>query len=434
MDLTKIGVEKIPGKVKEYAEEKAQSRSNLYIAFLEYKRGEAIERVFSARRYSKKGVLITEILRRATGKSRTVCKNLLYAPVCGYVAVYEAKDKYSHSGGYPCLVFPKEEFDKWDIATVPVGVGRILINPEKLREIPEFKYCGYSGGDVISYLTAYRKDNRVEMFGKMGLGLSPVLMRRAKADGQFRRWLWDNHNAVAIYGVQASLYAYEHGMTVEEARRVCYVKNQLDRLVATRIPAISGTTLDRQRVLDYVDDNDINYASYNDYLEALKALKYDLCDTKNIYPRDFDRMHGLRTAEYESFKEKEDRRKRRKLYRAFEKKTKEAKKYEAEGTEFVIIAPHGIEDLKREGKALEHCVGRMGYDKKMADGVSLIMFLRKADEPSVPFVTLEYRIDKRELNQCYGKRDSRPSENVLAFVNAWAANITNMLKEATISG
>lgn len=432
MDLTKIAVDRIPQRVQEYAEEHAQNRGNLYLSFLEYKRGEAIERVFAARRYNKKGVLITEVLRKATGKSKTVCKNLLYAPVCGYVPVYEAKDKYSHSGGYACLIFPKEEFDAWDIAAVPVGIDRVLVNADMLKCVEEFKYCGYSGGDVISYLSAYRKDKRVEMFGKMGLRLSPVLMRKARSDGQFRRFLWDNHVAVGLYGVQAALFAYERGITVEEARRACYVKNQLDRLVSHRVPEICGTKLDRQRVLDYIDSNDINYGSYNDYLEALKALKYDLSDTKNVYPHDFARMHELRAAEYESLKAKEDRRKRAKLYKAFEEKAKQATAYEAQGEKYVIIAPKSVDDLKREGRTLEHCVGKMGYDKKVADGVSLIMFCRAIDAPNTPFVTIEYRLDKKVLNQCYGVKDSRPPEEVITFVNAWADNTTRMLKEGVI--
>ena len=428
MDLMKISVERFPKKVKQYAEEHSHSRGNLYISFIEYKRGEVIERVFAARRYKRKGVLITEILRKSTGKSKTVCKNLLFAPVCGYVPVYEARDKYSNSGGYAIKIFPKEEFDVWDIATVPVGIDRKVVNADMLRNIEEFKYCGYSGGDVISYLTMYRKDKHVEMFGKLCIRLSPVLMRKAKTDGKFRRFLWENHVAIEMYGVQATLYAYEHDVTVDEARRICYLKNQLDRLVVTRIPAISGTSLDRGRVLDYVDYNHINYASYNDYLIAIKALKYDLSDTKNIYPKDFTRMHELRASEYASFMAKEDKRKRSKLYKAFAKKAEQAKKYEAVSAEFVIVAPRGIEDLKREGAVLQHCVGKMGYDKKVADGVSLIMFCRKSDSPHVPFVTIEYRLDIKRLNQCYGLKDSRPPEDVIDFVNAWATNITNSLK------
>ena len=428
MDLSKIKVEAIPSRVREWCEANAGNTASRFGAYLEYIRGEIVGRSFACRRYKRDGDRIDEVLRATTArKSPTIVKDLVYASMGGYIPVWNAEDKYGGYGGWRYKVFDKEEFGKWEKAGAHIGFSFVYINPEILFDIPEFKYCGYSGGCVLSYIKAYRKDKSVEFFGKMGLSLSPVLMKKAKEDGKFRRFLFENHNGVALYGVQAALYAYKHGMTVEEARRACHVKNQLDRLLAYRIPEIVGTKLDRQRVLDYVDSNNINYWSYNDYLKCLKRLKYDLSDTKNIYPKDFERMHEARTAEFAAEEARIDRQKRKKLYQDFRKAAISAKDYEVSGEEYVIVAPFDVQDLVSEGKALSHCVGRMGYDKKMADGISLIMFVRRKEAPDVPFVTIEYRIDRKALAQCYGDHDSRPADDVRAFCEAWADTVTERM-------
>ena len=432
MNLEKIKVKDIPEQVKVWCEDNANNTAFTYGAYYEYICGEVIQRIFATRRYNRYGVRIREVSRAATGhKSPHIVRDFIYNNYGTYVPLFEAEDKYCRCSGWGYKVFDKEDFGKWYPSNGRCGFGYVNINPTMIFDIPEFKYCSYSGNcGLLSYLDSYREDKSIEFFGKMGLSLSPVLIKKAKADKQFRRYLWENHNAVALYGVQATLYAYKHHIpTIEEARRICYVKTQLDRLVVHRLPEIRGTKIDRQRVLDYVDSNDINYASYDDYLKCCKALNLNLSDTKVIYPNDFKRMHDLRSDEYKAHQAKIDRRKRAKLYKSFREKAQRAKQYEYSNENYMIIVPTEISDLIREGDVLSHCVGKMGYDKKMADGVSLIMFCRKTSDPTVPFVTVEYRLDKKALNQCYGFKDSRPNDDVIEFVNSWAADLTQKLQK-----
>ena len=433
MDLSKIMVNDIPEEVTVWCDTHASNTAFTYGAYYEYIRGEVVERIFATRRYKKYGVRIREISRCATGhKSAHIVRDFIYNNFGTYVPLFEAEDKYCHCSGWGYKVFDKGDFGKWSPSNGHCGFGFVSINAAIVLDIPEFKYCGYNGnGGLISYLNAYRKDHDVEFFGKMGIPLSPILIRKAKKDKQFRRFIYDNRNGVALYGAQATLYAYKHSIeSIEKAQQICRFKNQFDRLVATRIPEIRGTKLDRQKVLDYVEFNDIAYASYDDYLKCVKELKLDLSDTKVLYPHDFSRMHELRTAEYAAHQATIDRKKRAKLYREFRNAAKRMKQYERVGDSYSLIVPDDISDLKREGDALSHCVGKMGYDKKMADGLSLIIFCRRNTDLSAPFVTVEYRLDKKALNQCYGYKDSKPDKDVLEFVNAWANELTFALKKS----
>ena len=434
MDLRMINVESIPEEVKAYAEVNAPNTTFLFAAYLEYIDGEVVERTFGIRRYAKKGVRITEVFRRTTGKARSITKNLIRMNgMSGYIAIFDNKDRYVSSYGYRFVAFEGEDFDVWFDDCGLGGFSYTYINAEMVNRIEEFKCCGYSGGDVINYLNAYRKNPKIEFFGKFGIPLRKTLVKKAEKDKAFCKFLSKNADAIYLYGPQAALYAYKHNVSVEEARRICSKRRaQLDR-VNKFIPELAGTKLDKIKCLEWCDKNKIGLSSYDDYLKAIKRIGLDLRDTKNVFPHDFARMHDLRVAEYDSIEAKADRAKRAELYDKFEAAAEKAKVYEAHSEEYVIIAPRQIPDLQREGRILCHCVGKMGYDKKMADGKSLIMFLRHADVPTEPFVTIEYSLDRKMLLQAYGYKDSRPDDVVYDFINQWAESVKKILNKKTVN-
>jgi hypothetical protein len=72
----------------------------------------------------------------------------------------------------------------------------------------------------------------------------------------------------------------------------------------------------------------------------------------------------------------------------------------------------------------------MNYDQKFIREESLIFFVRNADMPDVPFVTVEYSLTIRKILQCYGDNDSKPKDEVLEFVNKkWLPYANRKLKK-----
>lgn len=423
MDLMKIKND-IPDIVYMWAEQHGENTCYSFVSIISYQYGEIVERTFGVRKYAKQGTLITEVQRRATGdNSDTVVKNLLVSPF-GYIPVFESEDRYFNSRGYSFKVFDKSDFDAWYVADKQCGFHTICLNKEILFEIEEFKYCGYSTGDVIAYLNEYRKTPLIEFFGKCGLPISSSLITMASKDKQFRSFICKNSDSVRAYGPRATKYAYQHNMSISDANR--RLNNR--RMALRHIPKMRGAKLDYERIVDWCDAKKIDYSLYNDYIEAVIGLKLDLNDTKNIYPKKFKAMHDLRISEYESQKEKIDRRKRKKLYKAFAKAGEKATAYECSNDIYSIISPKDISDLIREGKILNHCVGKMGYDKKMADQEIVIMFVRKAEDINKPFVTLEYSLKQHRLMQTYGKENSKPSNETMNFINEWVGMMNKLSK------
>ena len=419
-----------PPLVMTEAERSAVSNKTC-VGYLQAVENDIVLRVFAFRRKKGKAMEITEIMRRITRDKRFIHKNLYGGGMQGYQPVYEKKDKVICSHGYPITVFSAKYFDEWDVVEDGAfGIYYKVINADMLKDT-QFKYCAYTqlaSDDVIGYLNEYIEHPCVEYFGKLGIKPSPVLVKKAEKDHSFRTWLYRNHSDLWKYGPKVIVYAYEHNMSLDEAREECHKIDDLNRRAVRAVPEISGTKLDRQRVLDYIKSKGIDGRSYSDYLKALKKCKYDLTDTKNIYPYDFYRMHDLRIAEYESVVAKEDAEKEKMLADNFEKRAQKAKQFEWEDGTYVAIIPSQIQELVAEGKALGHCVGRMGYDKKMADGKIVIVFIRTLLDRAKPLVTIEYEYKTKKVLQAYGDNHRKPTDEEQAFIDEWKNRTTEILK------
>lgn len=194
-------------------------------------------------------------------------------------------------------------------------------------------------------------------------------------------------------------------------------------LATSKFDHIKQTKVDRVKLYDWIHENKISIYSYGDYFKAIYSLGLDLADTKNLYPNDFKRMHYLRINQYKAQQAELDAKKRAELYERFRSRAIKYKDLEIEGEKYSVIIPGEVSDLVKEGDKLNHCVGRMGYDNKMAEGRCIIAFIRLNTNKKKPFVTVEYLTDKHRISQCYGKHDSRPSDDVREFADEWAKTV-----------
>ena len=97
---------------------------------------------------------------------------------------------------------------------------------------------------------------------------------------------------------------------------------------------------------------------------------------------------------------------------------------------FVTIIAKSPAELINEGEKLHHCVGRMGYDQKFAREETLIFFIRLKNDIDTPLVTIEYSIKNHKVLQCYGDHDSKPSEDILNYVNkVWLPYANRKIKK-----
>ena len=264
--------------------------------------------------------------------------------------------------------------------------------------------------------------------------MSIMLLRQCKKDKQFCKWLYRNRTIIRHggYYVSAILLAYKKGWALERAQKYEALKKKL--CVERELQPIRDMLKkngDYEKFFAYIKEQGTSNNSYLDYLNACNYLNIDMSIDKNRYPHEFRRWHDIRINEYASAKAKAEKEARKKFNAQFKII---AKKYESlqencKGS-FICIIAKSPNELVREGKALNHCVGKMGYDKKFVDEKSLIFFIRDKENPKVPLVTVEYSLLSKKVLQCYAYHDTKPAKEIEEYVyHNWLPYANKQLKK-----
>lgn len=84
---------------------------------------------------------------------------------------------------------------------------------------------------------------------------------------------------------------------------------------------------------------------------------------------------------------------------------------------FMVMHPNSFNEMFVEGCSLNHCVA--SYIPEVSSEKSKIMFIRKKDEPDVPYFTVE--ISGSRIKQVKGINQIDPSDDeLIKFIDKWA--------------
>ncbi len=171
------------------------------------------------------------------------------------------------------------------------------------------------------------------------------------------------------------------------------------------------------------------YRHWTDYIEAAKAIGYDLNEYTVCFPKDLQAAHDIATAEHNRRLQAEREAERAKrdaeyaakhteeIRKAEEIRKTRSKKYTYQASGFIIRPARDADEIIAEGRSLSHCVG--GYADRHMKGKLTICFLRREEAPDKPFITIELDMDGR-LVQAHGYRneqDGAPDpEKAYAFI------------------
>lgn len=99
------------------------------------------------------------------------------------------------------------------------------------------------------------------------------------------------------------------------------------------------------------------------------------------FPKDVRKLHNAVSANY---RVKQDAIKAQ----AFDKKCVQYKNVFVKTEQYLIRFPEDLRDLIMEGSTMHHCVA--SYADRVIDGTSIIFFMRKAEDPETPYITMEF--------------------------------------------
>ena len=157
--------------------------------------------------------------------------------------------------------------------------------------------------------------------------------------------------------------------------------------------------------------------TWRDYLHMARQEGYDTSDDIVRFPRDLKARHD-HLVELGNQRENDKRLKGyKKLDEQIKQRLPEMKRYFWEDTEYMIIPAGTCKELMDEGRSLHHCVGRNDtYMKKMADGISWILFLRKKENLDRPYYTIEISLKDDHIIQFYSEYDRQPDKGIITDV------------------
>ncbi len=145
---------------------------------------------------------------------------------------------------------------------------------------------------------------------------------------------------------------------------------------------------------------------WKDYIEAAQAVGDTLHRDDVLMPRDLAAAHDSAVDRRNAQRERERQKQRRleELARTegYKKlRVKLERKYAWSDGKYLIAVPKDAKEIEEEGIKLKHCVG--GYADRHVRGIVTILFMRRADKPGEPWLTIEMK--GNELRQIHGYKN-----------------------------
>lgn len=191
---------------------------------------------------------------------------------------------------------------------------------------------------------------------------------------------------------------------LEKLLRVYEWKHDLDIV-------LSHMSVDK--ILRYAEQGTVtvnNISMYADYLSMAERLGWDMNSTRVLFPEDIRRAHdeAVRCVNEEEWeKKRKEAKKHDKSIAAVERKIR--KKFSFKDDQFILRPARTNSEIVVEGQVQHICVGGGMYRDKMEKGKSYILFLRKKEEPDIPFYTIEISPDYKII-QRHGKYNHEGDE------------------------
>lgn len=406
-----------------------QYGTRLY-AYLTSMNNELVQVTVAIKNGKRKIRSVKQIVIRGVCSDNVLVRDVDFYYGCGYVVSWKAEGYVRHR--------TDSTDDKWhSVEYKYFKLSARVINPQYALRFTEFKYCcldKYPALNAIEYLRKYLKYPTVEYLVKNGLENyigSKAILAKAQKEKAFRKWLIQNKKTLTddFFYVKVILRAYKRGTSPEVEQKTEMIYRELKDVFNEAFLAEYKSEV--LKLSDYLVTQHTSASSYVDYYNACMYLGMDMSLSKNRYPHDFMTWHDIRIDEYHTALALAREREREEYIRKFADIATKYLPLEFEGkTGLMVIIPRSVSDLVYEGEILNHCVGHMNYDQKMAREETLIFFVRNQADPTTPFVTVEYSLKTHQVLQCYGYHDTKPDDKVLSFVrNKWLPFANKQVKQ-----
>lgn len=187
------------------------------------------------------------------------------------------------------------------------------------------------------------------------------------------------------------------------------------------------------RQSDPSDENPMSQAltTYNDYMHMAVRLQMDTSAEQIYKPKNLKKSYAkvIDLLSQESWDKSAQE-----IMKKFPKVDKELPrflKYEYKGSAYQIVAPRTVADIVREGSLLRHCIHTCDfYFSRYETRETFILFLRKNDNPSKPWYTLEVEPSGNiRQKRTVGDNQNNDLKAAVPFLHEWQKWLQKILSE-----
>lgn len=321
-------------------------------------------------------------------------------------------------------VLRNEKFRNMDLKRLFKSGERKEVTPQyllrKCRKHPYLEYLEKSGLTAIMdeiMLNRIRRYDVEKLFDKNAERIHEVMKLDKQRFQRLRRW---NGNVEVLRALQIEK---EGGGKLTDD----HIKFILERKVeVSEIEIMIGRTgASLPRMLNYMQRQMEKCGmtflgvrqTYKDYLDMAEDRGMDLRDEIVWKQPQMRKFHDKYLEEKNREKNTERDREVNEKFPNIRKDYEKNQEHFGYGTkEFIIMVPRKASDITQEGRLQHHCVGASNtYLNRMNTGRSYILFLRKREDPEMPYYTLEVDWDG-EIEQWHGAYDRKPDEEQIEEV------------------
>ena len=373
-------------------------------------------------------------------------RGTLWAPDCGkYAGTFDNKRNPANRGISPGYLydegieeaFKNTAYETWGSLFKQLAAAGIDLNynglmvtkdNENFKNIIELLFRGRfykllkeSSGRVAYWGSQY--SGPLKLYGEtiedvFDLGDRQMINRiREKNGGEsMLKWMkWSNRNHKKITDATLSWIA-EHNIAHDD----------MAWLLCRMSPEQAMNYINRQKKESYKKMTVKQVISqYEDYMKMCERLNKNTKDEMVYRPRELKRRHDESVSQIERLNAEVKAEEYSKKFGDAEKVLEKIKgKLEYKGESFFIMVPERIVDIVAEGNYLHHCAGATDrYFDRIKQHETYVCFLRKMEEPEIPFYTIEVE-PGGTIRQHRGMFDEEPEiEKVKPFLKEWQKEI-----------
>ncbi|WOC33443.1 MULTISPECIES: PcfJ domain-containing protein [Caproicibacterium] len=167
--------------------------------------------------------------------------------------------------------------------------------------------------------------------------------------------------------------------TPEEVRRVESV------IPDARVFSVPETT--PHKIMRYIEQQkgrnaEHAFREWIDYIGFCRKLGYDMGNSFILFPKELKKSHDTLMNRIKIKNSRAEDKKIRAMFKEYQRR------FEWQQGNYVMLVPRCAADIIKEGQDQHNCVG--GYVKSVAEKATVVLFLRKKENPKKSLYTVEY--------------------------------------------